>query len=272
MLAAELNRMGRQLDAAFRGVREADELRRRLIDVASHELRTPIAFILGMADLCRRRGDASPVLAKIAAKAARLNRIVENMFKLQIGELFEARLDVAPVDLARLVMGAVTDVQPFLQERKQQIDLDLPESIPPFEADAEKLRDVLDNLLSNAVRFSPDGATIGLRVRCTDDGIEFVVTDRGPGIQPDRRDSLFEPFFGRSDDALRHSSGEFQYESRGMGLGLSVVKRFVDMHSGTVQIENVATQEGGGSRFVVTIPLRQPAAPRQSPPANDRND
>jgi signal transduction histidine kinase len=119
------------------------------------------------------------------------------------------------------------------------------------------VRDILSNLISNAIRFSPDGETITVRVSRSTDSMVIVITDRGPGIPSEDLPHLFEPFFTVSSELSRHSSGEFRHLTRGMGLGLSVVKRFVEMHGGTVRVE---TGPAGTSVFVA-LPLEARGAP-----------
>lgn len=258
-LAQNFNMMIDQLRATLERLEEADALKRQFIDLASHELRTPITYILGAAQLAQRHaanGDgagnggmggggaataaaaAASFLARIAAKAQRLNRIVENMFKLLAGEeRFEKRLRLSEVDVSDVIHAVCQEHDPFVRERRQHWQIDAPETLPPLRADAEKVRDIVANLVSNAIRFSPDGGLIRVGASLQEDGaIEIAVGDSGPGIPEADLPNLFQPFF--TGAGLRQTSGDFQFMSHGMGLGLSVVKRFVELHGGTVCVDS----------------------------------
>jgi len=118
--------------------------------------------------------------------------------------------------------------------------------------DAAKIRDSLNHLLLNAIKFTPDKGTIMLQARRTPDGrgAAIRVSDTGAGIDPVLQPHLFEPFFAGFDTA-HHSSGRYEYKSKGLGLGLSVVKAFVEMHGGTITFE---TEADRGTTFTITLP------------------
>jgi signal transduction histidine kinase len=255
-LARNFNLMADELRGNIQRLEQADALKRQFIDLASHELRTPVTYILGAAQLAEHHTENDPathgILTRIAAKALRLTRIVENMFKLLASDRFEPAERMTVVDVAALVQAVCQENEPFLHERRQSIQIDLAADLPPIEAEKDKVRDILSNLISNAIRFSPDGGVIGVRAgpaKSPRPGVEIAVSDNGPGIPPEDRSHLFEPFFTGADVA-RHSSGDFQHMSRGMGLGLSVVKRFVDLHGGTVTVDTSSK----GTTIRVTLP------------------
>ena len=257
-VAMNFNAMAAQLQRHMQAVENANRLKSQFIDLASHELRTPVTYIMGVAQLAARQqgdGDNAAIMHRIAQKAQRLCRIVENMFKLLERGDFDARPKFAPVDVPALVESIRAELEPFLQERRQTLASSLPAEMPVFVADREKLRDILTNLLTNAIRFSPDGSEIRLEVSLGPDDLEVSVIDCGSGITAKDREHLFKPFFTGSRDLSLHSSGEIGYMTRGLGLGLSVVKRFVEMHGGTV----VAEAGHPGTRFRVRLPRRGPA-------------
>jgi signal transduction histidine kinase len=257
-LARNFNLMADELRGNIQRLEQADALKRQFIDLASHELRTPVTYILGAAQLAEHHTGNDPatlgILTRIAAKALRLTRIVENMFKLLASDRFEPAERMTAVDVAALVQAVCQENEPFLHERHQSIKLELAGDLPPIEAEKDKIRDILSNLISNAIRFSPDGGVIGVRAGPTKSpGVEIAVSDNGPGIPSEDLSHLFEPFFTGADVAL-HTSGDFQHMSRGMGLGLSVVKRFVDLHGGTVTVDT----SPGGTTIRVTLPATRP--------------
>jgi len=264
-LARDFDLMARQLELNVAALDKANRLKQQFIDLASHELRTPITYIAGVTELAERQSSPeAALLARIKSRAQRLCRIVENMFKLMQSGQFEPTLRLEQVDLARLAAAVVQDLDPFLIARQQSIELKIPQALPTITADAEKLRDVLNNLLTNAIRFSTDRSRLGLQVINDEATVQIVVTDTGPGITPEDMPQVFEPFYRGQRELARHSSGEFEYMTRGIGLGLSVVKRFVELHGGTVTAESTA--HGLDSRpFCPSSPT-----PRRLPPSPSR--
>jgi len=260
-LARDFNLMARHLEHQLRRMEESDELKRQFIDLASHELRTPVTYILGAAQLAQRQdGHPDPaLLARISSKAQRLNRIIENMFKLLASDRFEALgRELSDIDLRALTDTVYREHEPFLRERSQTYSAHVSDDATSVYADGDLLRDILSNLLSNAIRFSPDGGSVGIRTSrvATQRGqaIEIAVSDTGPGIPADDVPHLFKPFF-TGVDVAHHSSGEYQFMSRGMGLGLSVVKRFVELQGGGVLVDTSSK----GTTIRVRLPIE--AAP-----------
>lgn len=253
-LAEDFNAMAAQLKGSFERLEAADALKREFIDLASHELRTPVTYILGAAQLAQRQngsGASGEVMGKVASKALRLSRIVENMFKLLASDRFDKTPRWGDVDVGALVEQVRQEHDPFLRERRQHWNLDVATPLPTIRAESDKVKDILTNLVTNAIRFSPDGGEIGIRARGVDGGVEVVVSDSGPGIPAKDLPELFQPFFtGGREGLARHTSGEHQHMSRGIGLGLSVVKRFVDLHGGTVSVDT----SPGGTRVRVFLP------------------
>jgi signal transduction histidine kinase len=155
---------------------------------------------------------------------------------------------------------------PYLEKRDQRVEVAAAPDLGPVECDPDKIHDVLVNLLANAVKFTPDGMTIHVEAGedSKDPGsVRVAVRDRGVGIDPVDRRFLFEPFF-TGFDTLHHSSGDYQFGKRGMGLGLCLVKTFVELHGGRVEAycptaDADADADGGrGSVFAFTIPRRRP--------------
>src|SRR5262249_29126288 len=131
--------------------------------------------------------------------------------------------------------------------RRQKLDLDTAPALGTVAVDPDKLRDSVAHLLINAIKFTPDGGTIRLAGRRTEDGsVEVRVTDTGVGIEPACLDRIFHPLFTHVD-VSRHSSGVFEFGRRGLGLGLNLVKQFVEMHGGRVKAESTL---GKGSTFI----------------------
>lgn len=269
-LVAERRQLIAELQQSNTRLTEANRVKSAFIEVASHELNTPVAIVMGLAELWKlsegptARPEEHAWIDRMRTAAKRLADIVGRMLKLLRADQFDHTLDRQAVDLRELATEAVAGMGPFLEARGQTVAVEADPALGTAEVDRAKLSDVLTNLLVNAIKFSPDGATIRLGIAAEGpDWVRFQVVDPGMGINAEDRRHLFEPFF-TSYDTLRHSSGEFQFGKRGIGLGLHLVKTFVELHGGTV---DVASEPGRGSTFRFAIP-RRPIPPAQ-PPGED---
>jgi signal transduction histidine kinase len=254
-LLAELQIKNRELASANAELLQANELKEGFIRVASHELRTPLTILFGLVQLALRTpGIEQPVrdwLARMQAACERLNRLVNQLIKMLSARQFDRPFERRPTDLAALVNQTAQDVRPFIEQRHQELALDLAPELGTMAIEPNKIRDSLDNLLLNAIKFTPDGGKILVGARRQPDGsAEIRVTDSGVGIDAACLPHLFKPFFTELD-VTRHSSGHFEFGRRGLGLGLSMVKAFVEMHGGKV---TVTSEPGKGSSFLITLP------------------
>jgi two-component system OmpR family sensor kinase len=243
-LGIALNAMLDRLERAF-GEKEAseDRLRRFLAD-ASHELRTPLASIRGYAELFRMGAAREPAevekaMRRIEDEAARMGLLVEDLLTL-------ARLDevaAAPhvrVDLGAIVRDAVDDGRATAPDRDIDARVDAPAAVL---GDADQLRQVLGNLLRNALVHTPAGTPIEVSVGRENGDVRLEVRDHGPGLPSGDPAALFERFW-RSEGGRERGKG-------GAGLGLAIVAAIVDAHGGRVEAANAAD---GGARFVVWLP------------------
>jgi len=269
-LLAEKTRLMAELQAANARLREADRLKGAFLEVASHELNTPVTVIKGLADLWKmsQAADAAPGevewVDRIRAAAGRLARTVERMLKLIDTKAFAQALEVEPTDLGPLIRGAVDVLAPYLEKRGQAVEVTIQPGLAPVACDRDKIHDVLINLLANAVKFTPDGMTIAVEASDVADPeggdarfVRVAVRDQGAGLPPDDRRFLFEPFF-TGFDTLHHSSGDYQFGKRGIGLGLCLVKAFVELHGGRVEA-SCPSDGPGGSVFAFLLPRRKPS-------------
>ncbi|HZW32580.1 MAG TPA: hybrid sensor histidine kinase/response regulator [Isosphaeraceae bacterium] len=255
-LIAELQAANAQLVSANAELARAGQLKKAFIEVASHEFNTPITLVLGLTELLRLSNPNRPdreqeILRQITTSGRQLARLVTNMLTLLRADDFRRTLQFSPVDLAELIQRVVDQVRPFLHARQLRLRIDLAPDLGTFEIDADKIGAVLVNLLTNAIKFTPDGGQIELSARLVaPDEAEIVVEDRGVGLEPQALHHLFQPFFTQFDPS-RHSSGDFGFCKRGLGLGLSIAKQFVDLHCGRIFAESVET---GGTRLTVRLP------------------
>jgi two-component system OmpR family sensor kinase len=249
-VGAALNRMLGHVASAF-AARQASETRlRKFIADASHELRTPLAAIRGYAELGRREGvDAEPVLQRVETQAKRMTALVEDLLLL-------ARLDAnrplerGPVDLSALVVESVGDAHVAGPEHRWR--LDLPDEPVVVAGDAERLHQVLANLLANARTHTPPKTEVTVRI-APKDQIELSVTDNGPGIPDELQPNIFQRFT-RADTSRSRPAG-----SSSTGLGLSIVDAVVRAHGGSVRVDSVP----GHTTFTVTLPRYTAAAQEQ---------
>ena len=254
-LLEELQVKNRELESANQQLSQANDLKKAFIKVASHELRTPLTIVMGLSDLARNAPNLQAPLDRwvdrIYAGSQRLNVSIDQMVKMLLADQFDRPLVRTDVDLAQLLRAAAADVGSFVEQRKQTLEVDVPADLGTLRVEADKIRDSVAQLLMNAIKFTPDGGTISLAARrLPDGGVEIRVRDTGVGIEPAGLARVFEPFFTRFD-VSRHSSGSYEFDRRGLGLGLSVAKGFVEMHGGRVQAES---ELGKGSTFTIVLP------------------
>jgi signal transduction histidine kinase len=255
-LLGEKSKLVSELQEINRRLLDANRVKGAFIEVASHELNTPVAVVIGMTELWRmsHTEQTSPTelawIDRIHRAGKRLASTVERMLKLTRSEELDLSLTVERVPVESAVRAAVADLEPFLQLRQQQVELRFDPGLGEADLDRSKFGDILANLLNNAIKFTPDGGTITVSAEAAADEIRVVVKDQGIGIAPEDRLHLFEPFF-TSFDTMRHSSGDYQFGKRGIGLGLCLVKTFVALHGGEVE---VTSTPGKGSEFGFTIP------------------
>jgi signal transduction histidine kinase len=253
-LMLELQSKNTALQVANAELKRADELKSAFIRVASHELRTPLTILTGMTDLAARQGGAAEPLAgwlkRIHAAGLRLKYLIDQLVDMLSAQQFERKPDLRPTDLGQLLRTALDDIRPFAEVRRQELRLELPDNPGTIEVDEQKIRDSLNHLLLNAIKFTPDGGAITLRARRADGDAFIEVSDTGMGIEAGALRHVFDRFFTEFD-VSHHSSGHFEFGKKGLGLGLSVVKAFVEMHGGTVK---VSSELGKGTTFTICLP------------------
>ena len=264
----QLERQNALLSAANEELTMLDRVKSVFMEVVSHELNTPIAIVFGYTFLLRKElGDEiSPVAAKalagIDSSAVRLKHISNRIFQmLHDREGGEPTLDFEWVELPKFVASIHEQIDPFLKRRNQELQVSLDPGLERIRADEDKLNDLCLNLLMNAIKFSHDDQTIALKIAPSDDDemISITVQDRGVGIPDDEVSQIFDVFFSTFNRG-HHSSGQFEFNKRGIGLGLALAKRFAEMHGGYIRVD---TSEGRGSRFSVFLPryTEEAAAP-----------
>ncbi len=243
--ARAFNRMARALE-------EAAALRRQMAADVAHELRTPLSVIRGQVEALQ--DGVFPLtpeaLEPIAEKVGQLERLVEDLRLLSLAEAGELTLRRRAVDLGPFLAGIQEAFRPKALAKGVRLELEVPEGLPPVDADPDRLRQVLDNLLANALRHTPEGRTVRIEARREGQGVRIQVVDQGPGIPPEDLPRVFERFW-RGDRARGRT------ERGGAGLGLAIVKGLAEAHGGRVGVES---QVGVGSTFWVWWPAH-PSSP-----------
>ncbi|MEV8514054.1 HAMP domain-containing sensor histidine kinase [Dactylosporangium sp. NPDC051484] len=261
-LAAALNTMLGQIEGAFR-IREASEDRmRQFIADASHELRTPLTTIRGFAELYRQGAARQPeetaaLLRRIEDEASRMGLLVEDL--LLLARLDQERpLSLADMDLRVIASDAVAAARAVAPDREVALDLERDEPIE-VNGDEARLRQVVGNLMTNALTHTPAGTPVELRLRRDGSDALIEVCDHGPGLTDDQAARVFERFYRVDKARTRRQAGGAH---SGSGLGLAIVAALVAVHSGTV---SVFVTPGGGATFQVRLPL---TAPSQAAPGS----
>lgn len=261
-LAAEKRRLtqtlaeqNKELEKANDELRRANELKRAFIQVASHELRTPLTILLGLEQLALQQAidpnPLRPLLLRIDNAGKRLQRIMDQLVKMLSAGTFDRALDRRATDMTALLNESADDVRPFIALRRQTLHVDVRSDLGMLEVEGAKIRDTVSHLLLNAVKFTPDGGTVTLGASpLSGGGVQIRVSDTGSGVDPKELPRLFEPFF-TGFDVSHHSSGHYEFGRRGLGLGLSIARAFIDMHGGEITCESERSQ---GSTFTITLP------------------
>jgi len=232
------------------------QMKQKFILITSHELRTPMAILLGYLDLLRSKalGEVSlqqeKAIAKMDKQISRLSEILENLSKLFTGMMPYTLRKLEPVSIEVIIRGTVGDILPFVIKRKQDLKINIQKNIPLVMMDKNGIKQVLQNLLLNAIRFTPDEGKIVIRAEDKTDHIRVEVEDTGIGINEEELSHIFESFYEASD-TTKHSSGSIEFKSGGMGLGLTIAKNTIDAHKGNIWAES---EEGKYSRFIFTLP------------------
>lgn len=255
-LAHDFNEMVDRVQSSHEALTAANDLKVDFIRVAGHELRTPVSYMLGMSHLLKDSTDAGKLLYAVqsmGAKAKRLDEIIQAMFKLMPDQMAIGQLNYRDIVLAELLEEVYLDSFPFVEKRNQRLIVESDDPKITIKADREKLRDIIENLVMNGIKFTPDHGVIHIRVSKQLGGFVLIaIQDQGPGIPDAEMKHIFKPFFS-GGDVLKHSSGE-GFGKRGMGLGLAIVKYFVELHGGTVGVSTGPA----GSIFTVSLPEQPP--------------
>jgi two-component system sensor histidine kinase GlrK len=228
----DLEQLGERLEWMRRELIDVEQQKNRFLRQVSHELKTPLTALREGAELLSEEavGKLTPEQREIAEilrhNSVELQKLIEDLLSFGASQFRKVTVDLGPVDIRDVITRVAEDQRLAIRARGLTLDIAAEDVMIP--ADSEKLRVVIDNLLSNAVKFSPPGGVIGICARYDGDALELDVTDQGPGIPPEERTRIFDPFY----QAGQAGAGPV----RGTGIGLSVVKEYVFAHGGSVEV------------------------------------
>ncbi|HEX7176055.1 MAG TPA: GAF domain-containing protein [Pyrinomonadaceae bacterium] len=267
LLTAVATHVGATLENArlITELREANRLKDEFLATLSHELRTPLTAITGWVDLlsesesARTDRDLADGVAAISASATSLTQLISDLLDLSRIQRGVLRLEREPLDVNQSVTSAARAVRQGAAARRQELHLELAESLPHTIADAHRVQQILWNLLTNAIKFTPQGGRVTVRSRLLDEGLKLgeqgaagehlrwiviEVEDTGEGIPEE-----FLPFIW---DRFRQADGSATRRHGGLGIGLALVKELIEAHGGSAEAES---RVGGGTSFSVRLPV-----------------
>jgi PAS domain S-box-containing protein len=246
---------------------EANRLKDEFLATLSHELRTPLTAILGWARLLRSgrldERSGARALEIIERNADAQNQLIEDILDVSRIITGKLALHVEPVEPVAVIEAAVEAVRPAAEARRVELNVLLSPEPSPVSGDAARLRQVIWNLLTNAVKFTPEGGRVEVRVERTDSHVRIKVSDTGEGIDPKFLPYVFDRF--------RQADASTTRKRGGLGLGLAIVRHLVELHGGTVSAESEG--RGRGTTFTVSLPAAdtQASGPEGSRPAREES-
>jgi signal transduction histidine kinase len=249
VLAIQNARLFREIEEKSRQIEAANRHKSEFLANMSHELRTPLNAIIGFSEVLGERlfGELNEKQAEytddILSSGQHLLSLINEILDLSKVEAGRMELELATFDLPLAVDNARTFVRERATKHGITLDVAVDERLGDYVGDERKIKQILLNLLSNAVKFTPEGGRIGIKARQADDSVEISVTDTGIGIAPEDQPKIFEEF--------RQVGSDYSHKVEGTGLGLTLAKKFVELHGGRIWVES---EVGKGSKFTFTLP------------------
>lgn len=239
-----------ELQKAYDEISRIEKIKSDFIAIASHELRTPLGVVLGYAEFLKEEthGELSEHAEQVLNSAMKLRVLVEDMTNMNLMHLGTTRLELHPVIIQNVLKASREEMTNMAQAKGHQLEFQMPHQPLMVMADPDKLALVFNNILNNAVRFTPDGGAIEVVARPEHKDVRIEIRDNGIGIPPSELENIFKEFY-QVEDHMRRRHG-------GMGLGLSIAKGIVKLHGGKIWAESKG--EGQGTKFIVLVPLLQP--------------
>ena len=250
-LAANLNRMSDELGRLYDQLEAANRHKSEFLANMSHELRTPLNAIIGFSDVLLERtfGEVNPkqeqYISIILTSGRHLLSLINDILDLSKIEAGRMELELSSFDLAFAIENTITLVRDRAARHSLALTMEVEPDLGEFVGDERKLKQILLNLLSNALKFTPDGGRISVRAGRVDGVVEISVIDTGIGIAAEDQEAIFEEFRQVGTDYVR--------KREGTGLGLALTRKFIELHGGKI---GVSSEPGKGSIFTFTLPVR----------------
>ncbi len=231
--------------------KEIDQMKSDFISLVSHELRTPLTSIIGFVSFVLD-GKAGAIndrqrnsLARVQRQSKRLAALINDLLDISRIESGRIQMKQEPISLLEIVRQRIEEIRPQADEKSIQLELTAPELIPKIFGDEARMGQVFTNLISNAIKFTPNNGEVNIKVEVDGNLLHVEVIDTGPGIPSEERQKVFDKFYQLSDISTRQQGGS--------GLGLSITKSIVEAHGGTLWIDD--GNQGKGSNFQFVLPL-----------------
>ena len=251
VLAIQNARLFREIEEKSRQIEAANRHKSEFLANMSHELRTPLNAIIGFSEVLGERmfGELNEKQAEytddILSSGRHLLSLINEILDLSKVEAGRMELELATFDLPLAIDNARTFVRERATKHGINLDVTVDERLGDFVGDERKIKQILLNLLSNAVKFTPEGGRIGINAKQVDGSVEISVSDTGIGIAPEDQPKIFEEF--------RQVGSDYAHKVEGTGLGLTLAKKFVELHGGKIWVES---EVGKGATFSFTLPKR----------------
>ncbi len=242
----EIGELARSFNSMAENLEKNEQLRRNMVADVAHELRTPISNLKGYLEAISD-GVVTPdetTIRSLNEEATSLTHLVTDLQELSLSDAGKLKMTIQPEDISHLVKDVVTAIQPKASDKGLAVSSSLPENLPLVDIDAQRIRQVLNNLLNNAIAHTGKGGMIDITSKENSDKLYISVADTGEGIPPEDLPMIFERFY-RVDKSRTRATG-------GSGLGLTIAKRIVEAHGGTIE---ATSQLGKGSTFTFSIPV-----------------
>ena len=258
-LAVRFRDMRQKQRVYVKSLEEVARLKGDFIDVASHELRTPLSVLKGFLELFahERLGPLTPnqkeAVSAMEGGVSALTRIAEDAWRVSQIQSRRLVLATGAHDVGSIVEEAVGRARVAARGRKVEVRCTRPVSLPPLLVDGPRLIEAVAHLVSNGVRFTPDGGSVSVTAAQSGDDLVIEVADTGEGIAPDRLEKLLERSFAFRDTLNHHSSSTLEYGSEGLGLGIPIARGVAEAHGGALEARS---RPGAGSVFTLRIPAR----------------
>jgi signal transduction histidine kinase len=272
---AEQADLNKAISATKEQLERLDSVKTDFITIASHELRTPLAQIRGYTDIMEAMNEQGLLdQDQIGGMTANLRKAADRLENLIGAMLDVSQLDVDAMDLRftqtsveSIMRSAIEPLQDAIKQRKLMLSARGLRSLPPIQADMQRLVQAFRNIVLNAIKYTPDGGRIDIAGRLIDDEIQVAIKDSGIGIDPRNRELIFEKFFRAHDPSL-HSTGTTKFMGAGPGLGLTIARGVISAHGGRIWVESEGydPEKYPGSTFYIALPLVPPEGAQRIAP------